>query len=90
MKKTKVILLLTCILSLSFNVQRNQFNFNEQDRKNNRNTEPFFSDFPVGSYTVPGVDGTVPLDRIIKIGLLDDMNHVSGDHAWKGAKLAAR
>ncbi|MFX0000673.1 MAG: ABC transporter substrate-binding protein [Candidatus Hodarchaeota archaeon] len=40
-------------------------------------------------YIVPGVPSPGRSDRIIKIGLLDDMNHISGDHAWKGAYLAA-
>ena len=46
--------------------------------------------YPSHDYIVPGVPSTVPLDRIMKIGVLDDMNHISGDHAWKGAYLAAK
>jgi branched-chain amino acid transport system substrate-binding protein len=45
--------------------------------------------YPSHDYIVPGVE-PVPLDQIVKIGLLGDMNHISGDHAWKGALLAAR
>jgi len=46
--------------------------------------------YPSHDYIVPGVPPPIPLDRIMKIGVLDDMNHISGDHAWKGAHLAAK
>lgn len=46
--------------------------------------------YPSHDYIVPGVPPPVPLDRIMKIGVLDDMNYISGDHAWKGAYLAAK
>ncbi|MFX1502214.1 MAG: ABC transporter substrate-binding protein [Promethearchaeota archaeon] len=41
-------------------------------------------------YTVPGVSEIIPPDQLLKIGLLDDMNHFSGEHAWNGALLATR
>ncbi|MFX0140259.1 MAG: ABC transporter substrate-binding protein, partial [Candidatus Hodarchaeota archaeon] len=44
----------------------------------------------IDSYIAPGAPLDISLDQIIKIGLLDDMEHFSGDHAWKGALLAAR
>ncbi|MFX0154802.1 MAG: ABC transporter substrate-binding protein [Candidatus Hodarchaeota archaeon] len=49
--------------------------------------------YPSHEYIVPGVDPNldpVPLNQIIKVGVLDDMDHITGDHAWKGAYLAAK
>ncbi|MFX0037171.1 MAG: ABC transporter substrate-binding protein [Candidatus Hermodarchaeota archaeon] len=46
--------------------------------------------YPSHDYIVPGGPPTVPSNRIIKIGVLDDLNHFTGDHAWKGAYLAAK
>ncbi|MFX0043011.1 MAG: hypothetical protein ACFE8L_08875, partial [Candidatus Hodarchaeota archaeon] len=90
MRKVNVILLLTCVLCFNFYFHGNQFSNNEQDGKDARNIEPLLSDIFVDSYRVPGINVSVPLDRIVKIGLLSDLNVIWGDHAWKGLLLAAR
>ncbi len=50
--------------------------------------------FPSGilsnSYDVPGVEEYVSVNQMIKVGLLADLNDVSGKHTWKGAYLAAK
>ncbi|MFX1420123.1 MAG: ABC transporter substrate-binding protein [Promethearchaeota archaeon] len=90
MKKIKLVLLLTCVLCFNFHIQRNQDIFNQKESKTSKNSEIILSDIYSGSYFVPGTSESISFDQILKIGLLDDMNHVSGDHAWKGAILAAR
>ena len=90
MKNVKFLILLTCLLCFNFNIQRNQINFNVLGSENTRKIEPYLSEIYVGSYTVPGVSESISLDQIVKIGILNDMNDISGDHAWKGAILAAR
>lgn len=40
--------------------------------------------------TLPGIDFEVPQDRIIKIGVLDDLGYITGSGARNGALLAAR
>ena len=44
----------------------------------------------IDSYVAPGAPDGISMDQLFKIGVLDDMNHVSGEHAWNGAMLAAR
>ncbi len=88
-KKWLILSFLAILLSTSF-LQGNIGYSNDYNKKFMGNSEPFLSDIIVGSYTVPGISESVPVDRIVKIGLLDDMNHFTGDHAWKGALLAAR
>ncbi|MFX1569230.1 MAG: ABC transporter substrate-binding protein [Promethearchaeota archaeon] len=48
------------------------------------------NDLYVGSYVVPGVEESITASQLIKIGLLDDLNYITGIHAWNGALLAAR
>lgn len=65
--------------------------FNDHDADNIKNLK--ISDEPdiyVDSYLVPSVAESISSSQIIKIGLLNDMNYFRGDHAWKGALLAAR
>ena len=88
-KKWLIFFFFTILLFSSF-LQGNIDNYNNYNKKYTRNSEPYLSDIHVGPYIVPGVSESIPLDQIVKIGLLDDMNHITGDHAWKGALLAAR
>jgi len=90
MNKVKFLILLACIFCFNFYFHGNQFSNNRQDGKDVRNIEPLLSDIFVGSYRVPGILVSVRLDRIVKIGLLSDMNTTWGDHSWKGLLLAAR
>ena len=47
--------------------------------------------FPMfNNYNIPGDIGIIPLNQTIKIGLVDDMNHMTGKDALKGANLAAK
>ncbi len=41
-------------------------------------------------YFVPGIQVYVAPDQIIKVGILGDPSHISCEHAWKGAVLAAK
>jgi len=89
--KKKIWLVILFSLLLSFNpcLQRNQDYYLDQNKKNNNSISPILS-IRVKSYTVPGVSRSVSFDRILRIGLLADMNDESGDLAWKEALLAAR
>jgi len=42
------------------------------------------------NYNIPGDIGTIPSNQTIKIGLLEDLNDISGSSAWEGAYLAAK
>ncbi|MFX0141072.1 MAG: ABC transporter substrate-binding protein, partial [Candidatus Hodarchaeota archaeon] len=42
------------------------------------------------NYNIPGDIGIIPSNQTIKIGLLEDLNDISGSSAWKGAYLAAK
>jgi len=44
----------------------------------------------IDPYVAPGAPDGITLDQLFKIGILDDMNYISGEHAWDGAMLAAR
>ncbi|MGB5911074.1 MAG: ABC transporter substrate-binding protein [Promethearchaeia archaeon] len=44
----------------------------------------------VGPYVAPGAPDGITIDQLLKIGILHDMNHISGEHAWDGSMLAAR
>ncbi len=81
---------LLVLLSIQFLIGVNYFSFINRDEKDVNIIDPKLSDVIVGNYTVPGVSGSIQPDQIVKIGLLDDMGHFSGDHAWMGALLAAR
>ena len=63
---------------------------NKEDIKNSYNNSPLLSDVIVGNYTIPGVTTAIPPNQIVKIGVLGDMNDITGNHSWKGAMLAAR
>ncbi len=39
-------------------------------------------------WQTPGVTG-IPSNRLIKVGVLNDIGEIQGDHAWQGAWLAA-
>ncbi|MBY8992228.1 MAG: TIR domain-containing protein [Candidatus Lokiarchaeota archaeon] len=41
-------------------------------------------------YIVPSIEDYVPSDQIIKVGILGDPSHISCEHAWEGAFLAAK
>ncbi|MFX1326612.1 MAG: ABC transporter substrate-binding protein [Promethearchaeota archaeon] len=88
-KKCLVLSFFALLLFNSF-LLRNTGNYNNYNKKYNGNIEPYPSNVYVGSYIVPGVSESIPIDQIVKIGLLDDMNFMIGEHAWKGALLAAR
>ena len=51
---------------------------------------PASSDITVGNYTIPGISFSIPLSQVIKVGILNDMGEISGDHSWNGAYLAAK
>lgn len=78
------------LISLQFLIGLTYFNLNnrEENEVNGINLE--VSDIIVGEYTFPGVSGSIALGESIRIGLLDDLEDITGDHAWKGALLAAR
>ncbi|MBY9008588.1 MAG: ABC transporter substrate-binding protein, partial [Candidatus Lokiarchaeota archaeon] len=44
----------------------------------------------IDPYVAPGAPDEITMDQLFKIGILDDMNHITGEHAWNGAMLAAR
>ena len=44
----------------------------------------------IDPYVAPGAPDGISMDQLFKIGILDDMNYRSGEHAWNGAMLAAR
>ncbi|MFX1358990.1 MAG: NosD domain-containing protein [Promethearchaeota archaeon] len=47
--------------------------------------------FPMfNNYNIPGDIGIIPLNQTIKIGLVNDMNHITGKDTLKGANLAAK
>lgn len=87
-----LILLSLCLLfPRAFYHNESNIVFNDHDADNIKNLK--ISDEPdiyVDSYLVPSVAESISSSQIIKIGLLDDMKHFMGDHAWKGALLAAR
>ncbi len=89
-KNKQLILLFIFIFQSSILFLCSNAIFKEKDVYEAISTNPELSDITVGNYTVPGVSGSISLSQVIKIGILDDMNHISGDHAWKGALLAAR
>ncbi len=78
------------LISLQFLIGLNYFNLNAGEGIDVDILDPEISDIIVGNYTFPGVSGSITLNESIRIGLLDDMEDVTGDHAWKGALLAAR
>jgi len=91
MKNKKIIILIFLFLfSFQFLIGLKYVNLNNREGSEFDNINPKISDIIVGNYTVPGVSGSIPYHQLIRIGLLDDLEHITGDHAWKGALLAAR
>ena len=88
-KEWRVLSLLT-IFFLNLFLQGNTYNYSNYDKKCKINSEPYLYDIYVRSYLVPGVSESIKLKRIVKIGILNDMNDITGEHAWNGALLAAR
>ncbi len=78
-----ITLILPCFISFPMTGKK-------EDVINSYYIKPILSDVIVGNYTVPGVTDPIPLNQIVKIGILGDMNDITGDHSWKGAMLAAR
>ena len=77
-------------LSISFITLGNITEFSEQKKRVINDMDPVLSDIFVGNYTIPGVTSSIPPNQILKIGILGDMNDITGNHSWKGAMLAAR
>jgi len=88
--KINFLYLFIFLLSTSFLTETKEINLNNQDSEKDTNSKIVLSDITVGSYFVPEVSGSITSSQILKIGILDDMNDITGDHAWKGAVLAAR
>jgi len=89
-KKSNLILLFILILCFVFPIAGNYTNFIVQDTQEDISNNPITSDVIVGSYTIPGISASIPLSQVIKIGILNDMNELPGDHSWNGAFLAAK
>ncbi|MFX1575490.1 MAG: TIR domain-containing protein [Promethearchaeota archaeon] len=70
-------------------IENINFNNNKSNEEGIRN-QLLLSDINVSNYIVPGISGSIPINQILKIGILDDINSTSGDHTWKGSLLAAR
>ncbi len=78
------------LFSFQFLFGLTYFNFNTGQRNEVKNIDPKMSDVIIGNYTFPGAPGSIALNKSIRIGLLGDMEDITGDHNWKGALLAAR
>jgi branched-chain amino acid transport system substrate-binding protein len=44
----------------------------------------------IDPYVAPGAPDGITMEELLKIGILDDMNYITGEHTWNGAMLAAR
>ncbi len=88
--KKSYLILFTFLFFITPFLQLSIFYVDEQNVKNSYYSKPILADVTVGNYTVPGVTDPIPLNQIVKIGILGDMNDITGDHSWKGAMLAAR
>lgn len=44
----------------------------------------------IDPYIAPGAPDGITVGQLMKVGILDDMNHFSGEHTWLGAELAAK
>ena len=89
--KKKFVVILTWVIILIF-PYFGSFPMSEtkEEDKYDNTSKPILSDINVGNYTVPGVTSPIPLNQVLKIGVLGDMNDITGNHSWKGAMLAAR
>ena len=90
MKKKYKLVILFLLLMHFCSLLINNFIYNRYDNNNSPNFKVISSDITVEDYFIPGVTWSLPLDRVIKIGVLNDMDDISGEHAWEGAVLAAK
>lgn len=88
-KRTNLILLFSLMLSLIFPIIGNYTYFNLKPTQEG-SSNPIISDIMVGNYTIPGISVAIPLSQVIKIGILNDMDDISGISSWNGAYLAAK
>ena len=88
---TKYIILVSLVLPFifSFYLRLESFN-NPLNKKSEEECYPLLSDIMVGEFLVPGVSSSLSLDQVIKIGVLDDLGSISGEHTLNGALLAAK
>ncbi|UCC20503.1 MAG: ABC transporter substrate-binding protein, partial [Promethearchaeota archaeon] len=89
MKKNSILVIILIILMPFSSLLFNNY-FTNKDSNNSFNFDTISSDIIVGNYFVPGVTWSLPLDRVIKLGILNDMGDITGEHSWKGAELASR
>ncbi len=92
MKPYQKYLILTLLIypfisTVYFNLQ---FFYNYSDKVTEEKDLPLLSDVIIDGYTIPGVSSSLSSDQIIKIGVLDDLNYISGEHTVNGALLAAK
>ena len=88
--KKKLTILIVLYLSLQSLIGLDNLFFNDREEYKIKKIQPELSDILVGNYTVPGVSVPISPNRLVKIGMLHDLDHFIGDHAWNGALLAAR
>ncbi|MFX0001043.1 MAG: ABC transporter substrate-binding protein [Candidatus Hodarchaeota archaeon] len=91
MKKNNKNLIIALTILLSFNLYLFATNIDLNEQNNNEiiKTKPHNS-IIVGSYTVPGISGPISINEVLKIGILCDLYHLTGDQIWNGALLAAK
>ncbi|MFX1420121.1 MAG: Loki-CTERM sorting domain-containing protein [Promethearchaeota archaeon] len=89
MKRNSILVIILVILMPFSSLLFNNY-FANKDSNNSFNFDTVSSDIIVGNYFVPGVTWSLPLDRVIKLGILNDMGDTTGEHSWKGAELASR
>ena len=88
-KQVNIIIVIILILPTISFLGNSNFDLHAQSTYEKTNLEPNLS-IIVGNYTVPGISSPISINEVLKIGILCDMNHISGEHAWKGALLAAK
>ena len=88
-KKSNLILLFLLLVSLIFPIIGNYTYFSSKQIQESNN-DLIISDVMVGNYTIPGISVAIPLSQVIKIGILNDMDDISGISSWNGAYLAAK
>ncbi|MFW9824534.1 MAG: ABC transporter substrate-binding protein [Candidatus Thorarchaeota archaeon] len=89
-KNKKLIILILIISQFYLSFISTNLIFEKQDTYDSVNNNLALSDTIVGGYTIPGISVSIPMNHILKIGILDDMGYTTGQNAWKGALLAAR
>ena len=89
--KKKFVVILTWVIILIF-PYFGSFPMSEtkEEDKYGNTSKPILSDVIVENYTVPGVSAAIPSSQLVKIGVLGDMDDITGNHSWKGAMVAAR